>query len=123
MVRSSSLADLARIPISRSYHARIKSEKITATLAVLVNLSTVFIITLTYSNAATFSRLPSSCLGFTDNFADSYPCSTDTSFVPTLPKGLATEPSGFCGPWLEIYVFISSEPNPCRMSFEVWWYF
>jgi hypothetical protein len=56
------IAGLACISISRSYHARIKSEKPLATAAVLVNPSTVFIITLTCSHAATFSRLPSSRL-------------------------------------------------------------
>ena len=122
------IADLACIPISRSYHARIKSEKPSATSAVLVNPSTVFIVTLTCSQAATFSRAPSSRLRLPNidkptNFADSYPCSTNTSFIPILPKGLATEPSGFCGPWPEIYAFISCEPNPCRRSFDGWWYF
>jgi hypothetical protein len=50
------------------------------------------------SHAATLSRLPSSRLRVPDidkqaNFADSYPCSTDTSFVPNLSKGPATKPS------------------------------
>src|ERR687886_2600377 len=102
------IADLACIPTSRPYNSSIKSEKPLATSVVFVNPCSVFTITLTCSQADTFSRLLSSRLRVPNidkqaNFADSYPCSTDTSFVPTLPKGPAIEPSGFCGPWPEIY--------------------
>jgi hypothetical protein len=94
------IADLACMPTLWPYNERIKSEKPLATSAVLVNPSTVFIITLTCSQAATLSNLPSSRLRLPNidkpaNFADSYPCSTDTLSVPTLPKGPTTEPSGF----------------------------
>jgi hypothetical protein len=52
------IADLACIPASRSYKVKIKSEKPSATVAVIVNPSIVFIITLTGSHAATLSNLP-----------------------------------------------------------------
>src|SRR5919198_130612 len=102
------IADLACIPTSRPYNVSIRSEKPLATSVVFVNPSTVFTITLTCSHAATLSNLPSLRLRLPNidkaaNFADSYPCSIDTSLVPSLPKGPAIEPSEFCGPWPEIY--------------------
>ena len=94
------MADLACTPASGPYNSTIRSEKPLATSVVFVNPSTVFTMTLTCSQATTLSKLPSSRLRVPNidkqaNFADSYPCSTDMSFVPTLPKGPAIEPSGF----------------------------